>query len=197
MEKEKQKQILKNDLTEKSQSANYKFYSTTELQLVIYNHGVTTNYISSINYNKKLKQKETEAEPCSVDWKSVLLNPDLCPDITVNDAVAVAVKCHRSVLGSSVSFKSKKTREAIEEMLDEGRTLVQIIQAIHGIKKDPWEDRPRFWSFTHIAKHFDKWVALFSEPDNPSAPGGYGPWRDEGYATEADWIAGREDITFE
>ena len=196
MEKEKQKQRLKKDLTRKTECANYNFYSATDLKLVVYTYKYTTELNRSTNL-KKLKQKKIEAEPRSnATWEEIL-SGDFDDGICIENLIDACIACHRFLFSSAVSSKNNATRKAVESLVDEERKPSDIIKAIHGIKKDPWPDRKKYRSFAHIAKGFDRWLTLFNEPENPALPGGYGEWRDEGYATEEEWIEGRDEIIIE
>lgn len=177
----KQKQTLREN---EKKCLPRKFYSTSNLKLVVFNYEY-----QSINHPINLKLK-TKAK-VSLDWNDVMDGKWDDKNQQPEDLAEAFIKCHSFFVGSSLVM-DKKNLKAIKEMLEE-RKPSEICKAIKGISNDPWPDRKKYNGFKHIAKSFDRWLTMADEV-RTSQPGGYGEWRDEGYATRQQWLEQQDEI---
>ena len=68
-----------------------------------------------------------------------------------------------------------------------GMTGYDVCKAIRGMATDTWVERRKFSGWSYLAKHFEKWLMMYSEGTSQADAGSWGPWRDEGFATRKDW----------
>lgn len=149
--------------------------------------------LNCLNKKKKKKQKKE---------KSPGLHSATVSDVEsgVSDAWPAKVSfkhcdvlsAFASVHGDCWGTKFKPESQAIRKMakqiiLDDGYSPSDVCKAIRGMTHDTWADRRKFSGWTYLAKHFEKWLTMYSDGTSQAEAGSWGPWRDEGFATREDW----------
>ena len=180
---------------------NYNSIRSTKDQLI---DSTIDNSIDSIksnsnstltSYNKKKKNTQKKEKPAVVysagvaDVESGVC--DLWPKKVSSkhcDVLEAFASIHSECWDVKTSSKSQGIKKMAKQIiLTDGYSPSDVCKAIRGMATDTWPERKKFNGWTYLAKHFEKWLGMYSEGSSASEAGSWGPWRDEGFATKEDW----------
>ena len=157
-------------------------------KLINYNKSSNINLVETPKKKKKYQKKEknrasmAEVESGHCDsWpkREAFGHPDI---------LSAFALVYEDVWGAKTSSKSKMIKSISKQMIvSDGWTPSDICKAIRGMSNDTWSERKKFSGWTYLAKHFEKWLALYEQGSDKADAGSWGPWRDEGFATRESW----------
>ena len=105
-----------------------------------------------------------------------------------HDVLSAFASVHGDCWGTNLKPESQAIKKMARQIIfTDGYSPSDVCKAIRGMATDTWADRRKFNGWTYLAKHFEKWLTMYSEGTSQSEAGSWGPWRDEGFATREDW----------
>jgi hypothetical protein len=141
---------------------------------------------------KKTQKKEKDSKRYSASVAEVESGScDEWPRSTSSkhyDVLSAFVSVHGDCFGTKLKPESQSVKKMAKQIvLTDGYTPSDVCKAIRGMATDTWVERRKFSGWSYLAKHFEKWLMMYSEGTSQADAGSWGPWRDEGFATRKDW----------